>query len=160
MRLQEQDTCYIIDSLKESFQQSVENLVRYNQRIGDTTFDSIKIMQTSQWQKHLVPLNKPANMLARKLSIRPLVAVSALILCLSMACSENPAAPPHSPTTKFAETETVSNSATLLRPSPTSSVESAEVSRIVDGDTIKVILGSRSETVSYTHLTLPTLLLV
>ena len=48
MRLEEQDTCYIIDSLKESFQQSVENLVRYNQRIGDTTFDSIKIMQTSQ----------------------------------------------------------------------------------------------------------------
>ena len=94
-------------------------------------------------------------MLARKLSIRPLVAVSALILCLSMACSENPAAPPHSPTTKFAETETLSNSATLLRPSPASSVESAEVSRIVDGDTIKVILGSRSETIRYIGIDTP-----
>ena len=72
-----------------------------------------------------------------------------------MACSENPAAPPHSPITKFAETETRSNSATLLRPSPASSVESAEVSRIVDGDTIKVILGSRSETIRYIGIDTP-----
>ncbi len=94
-------------------------------------------------------------MLAKKLSIRPLLAVSAIILCLGMGCAESPAAPSHTPTTEFAGTETVSNSATLIRPSPASRVESAEVSRILDGDTIKVILGSRSETIRYIGIDTP-----
>ena len=102
-----------------------------------------------------ITLNDPANMLGRKLSIQSLLAVSALILCLSMACAESPASPPHTPTTKFAETGPVSNSPTLVRPSPVSGVESAEVSRIVDGDTIKVILGGKLQTIRYIGVDTP-----